>query len=125
MVTLAAVITLIVLALLTAFQVALVFGAPLGRFAWGGQHKGVLPRKLRIASIFSIVIYGVFALFVFGKLDIFVINPPILSVGLWVFTAYFILGTIMNAVSRSKYERYTMTPIAAVLAVCFLVLVIG
>jgi hypothetical protein len=35
------------------FQIVLVAGAPVGRFAWGGQHPGTLPPGLRVASIGS------------------------------------------------------------------------
>lgn len=31
------------LVLLEVFQLALVSGAPWGRFAWGGRHEGTLP----------------------------------------------------------------------------------
>src|SRR5690606_3719032 len=55
----AAVAASIVLLALAFFQLALVFGAPLGRFAWGGQHE-VLPANLRIGSAVSIVLYALF-----------------------------------------------------------------
>ena len=45
---------------LAVFQVLLIAGAPLGRFAWGGQNA-VLPARLRIGSAVSIVLYAVFA----------------------------------------------------------------
>ena len=48
----------VLLALLAVFQLALALGAPLGHFAWGGAHR-VLPRRLRIGSLVSIVIYAV------------------------------------------------------------------
>jgi hypothetical protein len=52
---LAAIVACAVLAGLTVFQAALIAGAPLGRFAWGGQHD-VLPAKLRIGSAVSIAL---------------------------------------------------------------------
>ena len=51
----AAIALTVILALLAVFQLALVLGAPLGRFAWGGTHR-VLPARLRIGSAVSIVI---------------------------------------------------------------------
>ena len=42
----AAIAACILMAALAVFQAALIAGAPLGRFAWGGQHD-VLPAKLR------------------------------------------------------------------------------
>ena len=37
----------VVLAALAIFQLALVFGAPLGHFAWGGQHRVQAAHMLR------------------------------------------------------------------------------
>ncbi|MEW9873186.1 hypothetical protein [Arthrobacter sp. HS15c] len=51
-VQLAAIAACALLAALAVFQAALIAGAPLGRFAWGGQHD-VLPAKLRIGSATS------------------------------------------------------------------------
>ena len=41
----------------------LVAGAPLGRFAWGGQHE-VLPTGHRIGSVVSIALYAGFAVLI-------------------------------------------------------------
>ncbi len=118
----AAVIGLFILISLSVFQLLLALGYPLGEFAWGGQHK-ILPKKLRVASIFSIVLYIVFTLFLVSKAGIVSIIPdsPLLTIGMWVFTSYFILGIFMNAISRSKKERALMTPIALLLAAVFFV----
>lgn len=119
-------IAVLVLVSLVFFQIALIFGAPLGNYAWGGGSK-VLSKQLRIASFTSIILYSVFAIFIAGKagwLDV-INNQQILNIGMWVFTFYFFIGIGMNAISRSKPERNLMTPVAAVLAVCFLAVTIG
>lgn len=122
----AAGVALGVLGLLALFQVALIAGAPLGRFAWGGQHR-VLPTGLRFGSVVSILIYAVFAVFLLSKAGLWdlVANETVLDVGLWVMSAYLVLGVLMNAVSRSKPERNLMTPTALVLAVCVLVVTLA
>jgi len=106
-----------VLGCLAVFQLLLVAGAPLGRFAWGGQHR-VLPTKLRIGSAVSIVLYALFALIILGSAERAVdgTGVGITDVGIWGLTAYFALGIVMNAVSRSRPERMLMTPVVAVLA---------
>ncbi|GAA4754056.1 hypothetical protein GCM10023328_41770 [Modestobacter marinus] len=119
---LAAVVGVVLLGCLAVFQVSLIAGAPLGRFAWGGQHV-VLPRGLRIGSAVSIVLYGVFAallLQVAGALD--VLPRGVADVAIWVLTGYFTLGVLMNAASRSRRECLVMTPVALVLALVCLVL---
>lgn len=107
----------VLLVLLSAFQLALAAGAPLGRFAWGGQHR-VLPTRLRIGSGVSILIYAVIVLLTWSRVGVIDLFPRVVSeVGMWVVFGYFALGIVMNALSRSKPERFTMTPVCLVLAV--------
>jgi hypothetical protein len=108
-ITIAAVVGVAVLGCLAVLQLLLITGAPLGRFAWGGQHD-VLPTRLRIGSAVSIALYALFAVLMLE------------GVALWVLTAYFALGIVLNAVSRSRPERLVMTPVAVVLAAVCLVL---
>lgn len=114
------------LVLLALFQIALAFGAPWGRFAWGGQHPGTLPTNYRIASAFSLLVYGfmvVLALDRAGLIDVLPQNFS--SVGSWVVFAYLVLGVVMNAISRSKAERWVMTPVSLVLAVLALLIALS
>jgi hypothetical protein len=107
----------VILCALVVFQVALASGAPWGRFAWGGQHAGVLPRRLRIASGISVIVYVVLAV---PALDlagvVHVVLNGVAQVAAWVVFGYLCLGVAMNAISRSAAERAVMTPVAAVLA---------
>ncbi|QUW20068.1 hypothetical protein JSQ78_03645 [Agrococcus sp. Marseille-Q4369] len=117
-----AVVLTAVLVLLAVFQLALALGAPLGRLAWGGQHR-VLPARLRVGSGIAILIYagiGVLAWNRVGALDL--LPDAAASVAMWVVVAYFALGIAMNAISRSRPERWTMVPVAAVLAVLSLLI---
>ena len=109
---------------LALFQLALAAGAPLGRFAWGGGH-GRLPARLRIGSLVAIAIYAAFAAIVLERAGLVRLLPyaEIAGVGIWVVVAYLATGVAMNAISRSKPERYTMTPLA--LALCVLALVVA
>ena len=118
----AALIFIVLILSLCVFQIALSFGAPLGHYAWGGKHR-VLPRKLRVSSALSIIIYLGMALVVASKTDLVEIIPQgsFLTALSWGVSAYLTLGVFMNAISRSKPERYTMTPVALILAACALV----
>jgi hypothetical protein len=121
----AAIVLTVLLVVLAVFQFALALGAPLGRFAWGGAHR-VLPPKLRIGSLVSIVIYAlvvVIALDRSGVID--VVPDPVSTVGMWVVFGYFVLGIPLNAISRSRPERFTMTPVVTVLAVLSLLVALG
>ena len=123
--TSAAVLALVVLGLLAVFQLLLVFGAPLGRFAWGGQHR-VLTSRLRMGSIVSIILYAVFATVIADRADLIDVMPAAVSgVGTWVLAAYFVLGVVMNAMSRSVPERATMAPVSALLAAACVLVALG
>lgn len=126
LVQLAALAACIVLAGLAVFQAALASGAPLGRFAWGGQHK-VLPAGLRVGSAVSIVLYGAFGYIALAKAGMvpLLANGAVTSVVAWVLAGYFALGVLMNAISRSTAERAVMTPVALVLAAAYLVLAVN
>jgi len=118
MIEIAAIISCLVLAGLAVFQLALVFGAPIGKYAWGGTHM-VLPVNLRIGSIISIVLYGIFAVIILNKAEIITLfsNPAIVSVGIWALAVYCYIGILMNGISRSKPERNLMTPVASILTI--------
>ncbi|MCP9000718.1 hypothetical protein NFC73_13405 [Pseudarthrobacter sp. RMG13] len=119
----AAIVACVLLAALAVFQAALIAGAPLGRFAWGGQHN-VLPTKLRIGSATSIILYVLFAYVALAKAGMAapLVNQGFTDVFSWVLTAYFAVGIVLNGISRSKPERLVMTPTAAVLTALYLAL---
>lgn len=119
----AAVLVCLVLGALAVFQGLLVIGAPLGRFAWGGQHR-VLPVSLRAGSLVAIVIYTLVATVVLARADLVSPGIPegVVRTAIWVAVAYFFLGIGLNLASRSKPERSVMSPVSAVLcALCAVV----
>jgi hypothetical protein len=117
MIDILAIICCIILVALAIFQLALILGAPLGKYAWGGQHT-VLPMNLRIGSVVSILLYGIIAAIIVSKAELMTVfnNQSIVNIAIWVIAAYFTLGILLNGISRSKYERNLMTPVVLVLA---------
>ncbi|WP_210479934.1 hypothetical protein [Naasia sp. SYSU D00948] len=124
----AAVLFCVILAALAVFQIALIAGAPLGHLAWGGQDR-VLPRQKRIGSVVSIVLYAAFALLALERVGLLDLLPsavdPVVRVLMWIVFAYLVLGIPLNLISRSKPERYVMTPVATVLAVLALLVALA
>ncbi len=116
----------LLMAALAVFQAALVAGAPIGHFAWGGQDR-VLPTRKRIGSGISIGLYAVFAAIVVDRAGVLDLLPwPAVSeIGIWVLAGYFVLGIAMNGISRSPHERWTMAPLCAVLAALTVVIAFG
>ena len=109
---------------IAAFQTAPAAGLPLGAAAWGGVHHGVLPRNLRIGSAVAVLIWLLAAVMLLERVRVLSLglDPTFTRVALWAVTALLALGTIMNAVSRSKTERLVWTPTAATaLVLCLFV----
>ena len=96
------------------FQVLLSLGYPLGEYAMGGLYK-VLPNKLRIISAFNAMLL-IFMGFVFlhhaNVFDVFRFLPTDILV--WVITIFLGINSLANLVSRSKKERFVMTPLSSV-----------
>jgi preprotein translocase subunit SecY len=119
----AAVVATVVFAALAVLQLLVAAGKPYGRLVWGGGHR-VLPAKLRIGSVIAVVLYTAFILVLLDRSGLLsVLGSGAFSVvAAWVLFAYFAIGIVVNAISRSKPERFTMTPVNAVLAACALVI---
>ena len=95
-------------------------GLPLGEFTMGGQHK-ILPKKFRVVAaisvaiqIFSMIIIlqagGFISLWLSFKLTIYIC---------FFFAVYLSLNTIINMISKSRKEKYVMTPLSLIAGICF------
>ena len=122
MTTSAAVAACVLLGALAVFQALLVFGAPLGRFAWGGQHE-VIPTRLRVGSLASIVIYAAMGWVILARAGQDSGGARLVGVATWVIAGFFLLGAAGNLASRSRSERFVMTPVAVLL--CALTVVVA
>jgi hypothetical protein len=118
----AAVAATVVLAAISVVQLLAAAGLPMGRMLWGGQHR-VLPRRLRIGSVLSILLYAGFVWILLTRAR----GEPtaFIEVATWVLFAYFAFGIVLNALSRSRQERAVMTPACAVLALSAFVIAIS
>lgn len=107
--------------LLVLFQILLTLGFPLGEYAMGGKYK-VFPPKMRIFSGIAAVILTLAAILILslgGILDLDV-SAPFFRYAAYGFGGYLCLNTIMNLFSFSKKEKYTMTPLSAIVAFCLI-----
>jgi len=102
---------------LAGLELALAFGAPLGRAAMGGGHT-VLPTGLRVVASVVAAFWPAAALVVLRRGGYRVAPIPfgVARAGTWVLVRLLGLGVVMNLASRSPWERYLQAPIAAVLA---------
>ena len=102
------------------FQIAIVLGAPLGEYAYGGQNPGILNLPLRIASAFSALVMFAIAGHYLAQLGVF---TPLLdeagnSIANWGFAVFAGLSAIANNITRSQKEKrlWGGTTIAMLLA---------
>lgn len=124
--TIAGATATVLLAVLSGFQLALALGAPWGAAAWGGQHPGVLPGRLRVASaVAGLALYPIIGLVVLDASGVIGDWMPFdRTVLMWVLVAFFALGTVVNAISRSAPER-VWSVVSAGLAICCAVIALS
>jgi hypothetical protein len=106
---------------ITAFQLVLAFGAPLGDYTLGGKYPGKLPPKMRIAALIQILILFFFTAIVMSKAGIaFGSFAGIANAAIWFVLAFFVFGSIVNLSSPAKKERFLMGPLNLIAMVCVL-----
>ncbi len=104
------------------FQLLLAFGIPLGRAAWGAQHK-VLPLGLRIASLIAVLVFIYATVVVLQKGGVISIikSQRVTNISIWFFTIYFALNVLTNLTSPGQMEKWVMAPLALISSgLCFL-----
>ena len=89
------------------FQVAIVLGAPLGEYSYGGRTIGKLPSRYRISSLFSAAAMLAFAGHYLAFLGVFqpIVNQQIFSVINWVLVGFSALAALLNNITRSQKEK--------------------
>ena len=112
----------VIFGVIATMTILVACGLPLGEFTMGGQHK-ILPNKFRVMAVISVAIQ-VFAMIVILQAGGFI--PLCLSFKLtkyicFFFAAYLSLNTIMNMISKSRKEKYVMTPLSLIAGICFLI----
>lgn len=102
------------------FEVLLILGLPIGEFTMGGQHK-VLPPMYRMFAASSILaqLFGAAILLQAGGFMDMWFSAGVTKIICFVFAGFFLLNTFMNAISKSKKEKYIMTPLALIEVICF------
>ena len=123
----AAIVMAMVQFLVAMFQLALVLGAPMGEYAFGGQNKGKLPTQFRITSAFSFVFLlavGGHCLAQAGVLPR-LLPDAVNTVANWCLVGFSISGLVMNAISRSKKERQLWVPVLLLSVVLSIIIAFG
>jgi len=122
----AGIIAVVLFSLLSIFQLLLALGLPLGRLAYGGKYEK-LPNNLRIISLSAIAIFVYAIIIVLERAGLITIfnNPLLVVISIWIIAGYLTFNTLINAISRSKWEKRIMTPISLIVAVCCFIVAIA
>ena len=101
-------------------SVLIICGLPLGELTMGGQYK-IFPKKLRLVLVTQLVLQIFFVIVILqmgGFISLWFSEKATQIIGI-VMAVYLSLNTVMNFVSKSKKEKYIMTPLSFIAAVCF------
>ncbi len=123
----AAIIMAIIQVLVALFQLALVLGAPMGEYAFGGQNVGKLPSRLRVGSAVSFVVLLAIAGHYLAQAGVFtpLLPADLNSIANWVLVGFNILGLIMHGISRRTKERNMWVPVLLLSAVLAVIVALG
>jgi hypothetical protein len=89
------------------FQLAIVLGAPLGEYAYGGQNSGVLPIPYRIASIFSFLVALAIAGHYLAQLGVLapLLGSDLNQLANWAIVVFNIPAAVLNNITKSQKEK--------------------
>ena len=120
-----AIIGTIAFSIVIVLSILIICGLPLGELTMGGQHK-VFPPRLRIiliSQLFLQLFFVVILLQMGGYLPLWFSERTTRIIAI-VMAVYLSINTLMNLISKSKKEKYIMTPLSLITAICFWVTIL-
>lgn len=106
-------------------SILIICGLPIGDLTMGGQYK-VFPKKLRIVLITQLIIQLFFVVIILqigGFMTLWFSVKVTKTIGI-LMSVYLSLNTLMNFFSKSKKEKYIMTPLSLITAICLWITVL-
>ena len=103
-------------ALTCLFHLAIIWGAPWGRYTMGGRWPGRLPVLARVFSALSAMLLVVMALVVLTRAGILQAELP--EWATWAVAGLTLLSVLANAATRSPPERRVWLPVTLILLIC-------
>ncbi|MBQ8796262.1 MAG: hypothetical protein IJZ54_07550 [Clostridia bacterium] len=101
-------------------SILLICGLPLGELTMGGQYK-VYPIKLRIVLVVQLLLQAFFVITILqaGGIIPLWFSENVTEIICIIMAVYLSLNTVMNFISKSKKEKYIMTPLSLLTAICY------
>lgn len=109
----------ILLLIVILFQLALACGAPWGSIAMGGKYPGRFPNHMRIAALLQSLLLVFIGVIIFTRAGIILSAYLDWSrMAIWGVVAYSLVGSILNLITPSKWERRIWAPVVLALLAC-------
>lgn len=110
----------ILFVIIIVINVLLICGFPLGELTMGGQFK-IFPKKLRVMLVVQLIFQIFFVIIILqaGRLIPLWFSSKTTKTICIVMAAYLSLNVVINFISKSKKEKYIMTPLSLLSAICF------
>lgn len=115
-----AIIGAIAFSVVIILSILILCGLPLGELTMGGQYK-IFPKKLRLVLVIQLLLQIFFVIIILqlgGVVSLWFTARTTKIIGT-VMAVYLSLNSVMNFISKSKKEKYIMTPLSLIAAVCF------
>lgn len=116
----AAIIGTCLCAVVIILSILLICGLPLGELTMGGQFK-IYPKNLRVLLILQLVLQIFFVIIILqtgGYISLW-FSYDVTRIICTIMAVYLSLNTVVNFISKSKKEKYLMTPLSLMTAICF------
>ena len=115
-----AIVGAILFSFVILLSILLICGLPLGELTMGGRFK-TFPKKLRVVLVVQLILQIFFVIIILqaGGLIPLWFSDKVTRTVCIVMAAYLSLNAVMNFVSKSKKEKYIMTPLSLLSAICF------
>ncbi|OMF67956.1 hypothetical protein MKY66_07975 [Paenibacillus sp. FSL R5-0766] len=121
-----AIVFTVLILIVILFQVALAVGVPWGEYAMGGKFPGKYPVSMRFACIVQIAILAFMGIVVLSKSGLLLPGWSSFSdIAIWFIVGYLVLGTILNLITRSVWERRIWAPVTLLMLITGIIIAIS
>ena len=115
-----AILGAVIFGVIATMTVLVACGLPLCVFTMVEKHK-ILQKNLRVVAVISVAIQ-IFAMNIILQAGGFIslwFSFKVTKYICFFFAAYLSLNTIVNMISKSRKERFVMTPLSLIAGICF------
>ena len=115
-----AIIGSIAFLIVIVLSILIIMGLPLGELTMGGKYK-IFPKKLRVVLVSQLFLQIFFAIILLqlGEIIPLCFSYDITRIIGTIMAIYLSINTLMNLISSSKKEKFIMTPLSLITALCF------